>query len=460
MDGHVAGHLQLFANSFTPMKKFVLTVVLVTGGLVANSGASQWDYTGVDNGLWNTAANWTLHGGATHQVPAIGDDAVLGLSLSVSNVTFNGTYTGAGLNSLTLDSPGHASISLNQTGVSTMIATSEYIGTTVSQNFYNQSAGTNTTTTLYLGFNNGGVGTYNLSNVGQLTAGTEFIGFAGTGGGVFAQSGGTNNVSSALVVGQTSTNLGNAYTLTGGTINLGAGAGLYVGNAGKGTFTQSAGSVNFSGASSALTIGTNAASTGNVYTLSGTGTINNPGRISVGLSGSGTFTQTGGAVTVGAFGIYPGDPGGGRRIVTSRDTVRALTTDSAGTGAGTLSTAAHPRGRQRRHRNIRDQSNGRHRECETQRPRYPRPHRRQQRHLHHRCHGRGQRAEHPDTPGGRCRDGNLHPEWWHRDDRRRRYDWTTRGIHRHLQSQLRNPQRWHKSRSRRISLSAPTATGR
>ncbi len=293
------------------MKKFALSGICLLGCLVARLPASQWNYTGVDNGLWNTPANWTLNGGGTHLVPANGDDAVLGLSTSVSNVTFNGNYTGAGLNSLTLDSPLHAQIALNQTGASAMIATTEYIGTTVSQNFYNQSAGTNTTSTLYLGFSTGGFGTYNLSNVGTLTAGTEFIGYAGTGGGIFTQSGGTNNVTNALVIGQTGTNLSNAYNLSGGTINFGVNASLYVGNAARGTFTQSAGSVNFSGASSALTIGTAAASTGNLYTLSGTGVITGVGRISIGLSGSGTMTQTGGSITLGAGGTFAvGDSSG------------------------------------------------------------------------------------------------------------------------------------------------------
>ncbi len=85
---------------------------------------------------------------------------------------------------------------------------------------------------------------------------------------------------------------------------MGAGAGLFVGNAARGAFTQSAGSVNFSGASSALNIGTNFASTGNLYTLSGTGVITGAGRISIGLSGSGTMTQTGGSITLGAGGTF------------------------------------------------------------------------------------------------------------------------------------------------------------
>ncbi len=313
-----------------PPFPFAVALAVFSALVAGSSSASQWNYTGADNGPWNTAANWTLNGGVTHQVPVIGDDAVLGLSLSVSNVTFNANYTGAGLNSLTLDSPGHASITLNQTALSTMIATNEYIGTTVSANTYNQSAGTNSTTTLYLGFGNGGVGTYALSGSGVLNAGTLFLGFAGTGGGIFNQSGGTNNIGSSLTLGQTGTNPTNAYNLSAGSIVFAANAGLFVGNAGRGAFNQSGGTVSLTGSSSSISIGTAASSAGSVYTLSGAGSLTGAGKLSVGVSGSGTLTQTGGTISLGGGGYS------GNFIVAEGSGSTGIYNLSATTGTGSL----------------------------------------------------------------------------------------------------------------------------
>ena len=58
-----------------------------------------------------------------------------------------------------------------------------------------QSGGTNSVAGyLYLGYNAGSSGTYNLSGSGLLSAGySEYIGYSGSGS--FTQSGGTNSAS-------------------------------------------------------------------------------------------------------------------------------------------------------------------------------------------------------------------------------------------------------------------------
>ena len=92
---------------------------------------------------------------------------------------------------------------------------------------------------LYLGYNSGSSGSYNLSGSGVLSAANEYVGYSGTG--TLTQSGGTNNVSSAggLYLGY---NLGSSgsYSLSGSGVlsaNL-----EYVGSSGMGTFNQTGGS--------------------------------------------------------------------------------------------------------------------------------------------------------------------------------------------------------------------------
>ena len=80
---------------------------------------------------------------------------------------------------------------------------------------FSQGGGTNTTPSLIVGSNTQGNGTYNLI-AGQLSAATEWLGYA-WGFGSFLQSGGTNTVSSSLLVGaegaQNGTSTAGAYTL-------------------------------------------------------------------------------------------------------------------------------------------------------------------------------------------------------------------------------------------------------
>ena len=85
---------------------------------------------------------------------------------------------------------------------------------------------------LYLGYNSGSTGTYNLSGTGQLSANWENIGYSGTG--TFTQTGGTNS--------PTGLSVGNAYGS--GTYNLSGTGKLSTGTEGisrNGMFTQTGG---------------------------------------------------------------------------------------------------------------------------------------------------------------------------------------------------------------------------
>ncbi len=101
----------------------------------------------------------------------------------------------------------------------------EYLGYSASGSF-TQSGGTNSVfSTLDLGYNAGGSGTYSLSGSGLLSAPNECIGNSGTGS--FTQSGGVNSVSGCLILGQIAGSIG-TYTLNGAVLSL-SGSGLIQG---------------------------------------------------------------------------------------------------------------------------------------------------------------------------------------------------------------------------------------
>jgi hypothetical protein len=183
----------------------------------------------------------------------------------------------------------------------------------------NQSGGVNTingANGLSLGYNLGATGTYVLSGTGSLSVagGYEEVGVNGTG--IVTQTGGTNTINSV----GTSNAPGGLYlgfnTGSTGTYNMPSGSGTlsvtgneYVGSEGTGYFNQSAGS-------NTLNVGTNGAGFlfvgfyGGIgtYTLSGTGSLSVPATEYIGYTSNytsngvvpsnGTFTQTGGTNTI------------------------------------------------------------------------------------------------------------------------------------------------------------------
>jgi hypothetical protein len=175
----------------------------------------------------------------------------------------------------------------------------EYIGYSGIGTF-KQTGGTNSIGSyLYLGYNSGSSGTYNLSGTGKLSADSEYIGCGGTGTftqtggmntssylwlgfsgtGIFTQTGGTNTISSFLILGASSASSSGTYNLS-GTGQLSADYET-IGDSGTGTFTQDGGS-------------------------------NSASFVYLGSSGTGTFTQTGGMNTISSsfyLGYYSGSNG-------------------------------------------------------------------------------------------------------------------------------------------------------
>lgn len=129
-------------------------------------------------------------------------------------------------------------------------------------------------------------GAYNLSGTGQLSTGSTLVGTDVVG--AFNQTGGTHAASS-LILGFNS-GISGAYTLSGGALSAGS---TSINNGS--TFTQTGGSHS---ASSVLST-----SSGGSYSLSD-GTVTAT-QIIVGFGGSGSFSQTGGSVTVtGSNGLF------------------------------------------------------------------------------------------------------------------------------------------------------------
>ena len=155
----------------------------------------------------------------------------------------------------------------------------ERIGSSGSGFFY-QSGGTKAVNrNLYLGYNSGSSGIYNLTN-GNLVAGTEYIGRAGSG--VFSQTGGSHTITNGLYLGFNARGNG-TYTLSNGSLSADT---EYIGRSGSGVFTQTGGS---NMVANLLTLGNQAGASG-VYNLEG-------GMLAAGeilVNSGGSFHQTGG----------------------------------------------------------------------------------------------------------------------------------------------------------------------
>ncbi|MBU1054615.1 MAG: hypothetical protein KKC46_12445 [Proteobacteria bacterium] len=202
------------------------------------------------------------------------------------------------------------------------------------------------TNDLYLGRNSTGVGRYNLSSTGSLSAKNEYIGYDGTG--IFTQNGGTNTITNNLIIANSVGRLG-IYTISGGTLTAGtifnndefemSGGTVNSSINNSGTFSYTAGNLNgqlindgtvylngdFTASNGMINNTSVAINTGRIVTLNGSGLENNgsmyldgtlqgngpqvnngqmyvKGTIggSGGLTNKGTMTLTGGTTTVNA----------------------------------------------------------------------------------------------------------------------------------------------------------------
>jgi autotransporter-associated beta strand protein len=226
----------------------------------------------------------------TDPVNCRGTIAVLGngnLNL-LNGLNLSGTGSVAfGYGNLTVNDP--------NSGMSggTLVPSNEYIGVSASGTF-SQSGGSNTPGSLYVGNSPGLAGGYFLSGTGSLATdqtGYQYIGYSGSG--LFVQSGGSNLFYQFMYLGYNAGSSGQ-YNLSGGSISMGMyyGGSEVVGLSGSGSFVQSGGN-NATG--DGLTLGNGSAAQG-TYLLSG-GSLAMTVEV-VGASGAGVFTQSGGTNTI------------------------------------------------------------------------------------------------------------------------------------------------------------------
>ena len=189
----------------------------------------------------------------------------------------------------------------------------------------------------YLGQAAGSSQSYDLES-GTLTTNNEFIGFSGTG--IFTQSGGTNAPGGNLTL-AANTGSSGSYTMTGG--SLGVTGNTVVGSGAAGTFTQdNSAADSYHSVGGSLILGAQAGGSGS-YSLTDTGTGNAvsltvTGDTIVGDAGSGTFTQSGDASVHTTTNLILGNQSGGSGTynLKRRQPVRPQPSISGVTGTGSF----------------------------------------------------------------------------------------------------------------------------
>jgi autotransporter-associated beta strand protein len=300
----------------------------------------SWNVPAGQSGNWSTGTNWTggaptssstayiVNGGtatvtalnATCGTLSLGSSAGSGAvqmttgSLSAVNNEYigdsgTGNFTQSGGSNSVPSSVGGLYLGNSPGGGGTYnlsgngwlsVTYSEYVGLSGTGAF-TQTGGTNGNGSLNLGYNGNSSGTYSLSGRGQLSASYEYVGDQGAG--TFTQTGGTNSISyGSLILGQNAGGSG-TYSLGGsGLLSVSSLYGEYVGLSATGTFTQSGGTNNNS--NGPLYLGYLGSSSG-TYSLSGSGLLLALSEY-VGSSGTGTFTQSGGTNTVSLLSVGSG----------------------------------------------------------------------------------------------------------------------------------------------------------
>ena len=163
---------------------------------------------------------------------------------------------------------------------------------------FTQTGGTNSiSNNLYLGYNLTASGSYSLGGGGSLSAGNEYVGVSGTG--VFSNNASSNTSSNALYIGYNVSSSG-SYALSNGTLTAGS---LYVGYAGSGSFSQAGGNSTVG----SLYVGNSPQACGS-YVLNG-GQLTASSQ-TIGGSGIGSFTLASGTDTIGGS-LYLGSGGSG-----------------------------------------------------------------------------------------------------------------------------------------------------
>jgi T5SS/PEP-CTERM-associated repeat protein len=277
--------------SRNPISSVIAAIVIAPGILMSRPIVASADNVWIPDtgGNWSDAANWSTG------VPVAGDFVDIEESDNIGRtVVYDYTGSPVTLNALNIDltdgtttTTATNTLSITANTLTVGGGSAELAGES-GNGAIDQSGGTNNCTgAAYLALGNlaGSVGSYFLSGTGSLSSsGGEYL--AGSGTADFEQSGGTNFSASTIYMayrtGSTCT-----YTLSGG---LFASDGPeYVGDVGSATVNNSAGNNTPNG----LYLGEDAGSSG-TYTLSGTGTLMDTSDEYIGVSGNGTFNQTGG----------------------------------------------------------------------------------------------------------------------------------------------------------------------
>ncbi|MGN6367544.1 MAG: beta strand repeat-containing protein [Phycisphaerae bacterium] len=301
----------------------------VLSALAVRAYATTWSYTGASGGNWSLNTNWTS--GALHQVPAAGDDAILGTS-AATNAIFDSSYASA-LNSMTINASAVTAFTLNQTSAATTLrATSEYLGTTTYGGIYTQSAGNNIATNLYLGVTSGvnSQGTYNLSGAGNLTVTNEYIGGSTStllGGNVFNQSGGNNTATFVLVGGGNATVPGlGVYNLSGGNLSVSNSLGIGTYSPGSSMVVSGTGNATIG----ILQMSPNVGGSGNLTLNSASASINVTSDAFISTGGGGVLTVSNGTMSIGG------------NLIVSNVVGNAVNLSGGSLSVGTISTSSNP----------------------------------------------------------------------------------------------------------------------
>jgi hypothetical protein len=245
--------------------------------------AASDSWTLVTSGNWNVAGNWSAG------IPTNTADVFI-TNAGSKLVTYINPSTNNSFLSLTLDSTAFSVNTLGQTQDSITVAT-ETIGGT-GRAAYSQTGGTNTvTSSLIIGNVIGSTGTYGLVAGALVCSGTALIGASGTGR--FVQAGGAVNASAAQVFIGSSGNAVGLYSLSAGSLTSGT---VTLGhlNSANGIFNQSGGTHLISGT---LTLGDATATAIGAYNMSNGATLIVTNRAIFGSNGTGAFLQTGGSST-------------------------------------------------------------------------------------------------------------------------------------------------------------------
>jgi len=315
----IAGPTQIFENvGYEGSGSFIQTGGSNTIG-TGDSGSLQ---IGADSGAVGT---YSLSGGlltVNGGVGVGGFDGGLGIGAGgTGTLTVSGSGRMVGNSSLYIFPNGTVSASSLVVGGGTAFAGNIVIGPGADIGTVNQSGGSNTLSDdLELGALDGTTGSYTLSAGSLAVTADETLGFEGTG--VFNQTGGTNTVGGTLYLAGENTATG-TYALSGGTLTVDGSADVgysNVGSGGTGVLTvSSTGQMvvsntltiyNFSSvtASNEYVGGASAANAsivvgpggdnGVINQTAGTNTLSNDLELGVGVGTTGTYTLSGGVLTV------------------------------------------------------------------------------------------------------------------------------------------------------------------